>query len=62
MTDFHARPGQGVEGYDVTGRLGTDYYAVFADIPAEDRAVWERAQGFIDEVGTRMQEAWDTGA
>ncbi|QIG38468.1 acyl-CoA dehydrogenase [Microbacterium sp. 4R-513] len=59
MTDFRARPGQSVEGYDVTGRLGTDYYAVFADIPAEDRAVWERAQGFIDEVGDRMLDAWD---
>lgn len=62
MTDFRERPGQRVEGFDVTGRLGTDYYAVFADIPAEDRAVWERAQGFVDEVGTRMQDAWDTGA
>lgn len=62
MTEFRARPGQGVEGYDVTGRLGTDYYAVFADIPDEDRAVWERAQRFVDEVGTRMQDAWDTGA
>ncbi len=27
---------------------------VFADIPDDDRAVWERAQAYIDEVGTRM--------
>lgn len=59
MTEFQSRPGQSVPGYEVTGRLGTDYYAVFADIPAEDRAVWERAQAYIDEVGPRMQEAWD---
>lgn len=59
MTDFRARPGQSVDGYDVTARLGTDYYAVFADIPDEDRAVWERAQAFVDEVGDRMRDAWD---
>ena len=62
MPDFTPRPGQSVEGYDVTGRLGTDYYQVFADIPDEDRAVWERAQAYVDEVGTRMQEAWDAAA
>ncbi len=53
-------PGESVTSYDVTGRLGTDYYAVFDDIPADDRAVWERAQAYIDEVGPRMREAWDT--
>ena len=60
MTDFQPRPGQSVEGYDVTARRGTDYYAVFADIPAADRAAWERAEAYIDEVGTRMLDAWDT--
>lgn len=59
MSDFTPRPGQGVERYDVTGRLGTDYYQVFDDIPADDRAVWQRAQAYVDEVGTRMQQAWD---
>jgi len=62
MTEFQPRPGQRVEGYDVTARRGTDYYAVFADIAAADREVWERAEAFVDEVGTRMQDAWDTGA
>lgn len=52
-------PGESVASYDLTGRLGTDYYAVFADIPADDRAVWERAQAYVDEVGPRMREAWD---
>ncbi|MFK4804688.1 acyl-CoA dehydrogenase family protein [Microbacterium sp. ZW CA_36] len=60
MTDFQPRPGQSVEGYDVTARRGTDYYAVFADIPAADREAWERAEAYIDEVGTRMLDAWDT--
>jgi len=57
--DHAALPGESVSAYDVTGRLGTDYYAVFADIPAEDRAVWERAQAYIDEVGPAMRQAWD---
>lgn len=59
MTDFTARPGEGADGYDVTRRLGTDYYGVFADIPEADRAVWQRAQAFVDEVGDRMLDAWD---
>ncbi|MFE1665454.1 acyl-CoA dehydrogenase family protein [Microbacterium sp. P02] len=57
--DFRERPGQRVEGYDVTARLGTDYYQVFADIPSTDREVWERAQAYVDEVGPLMQRAWD---
>jgi glutaryl-CoA dehydrogenase len=52
-------PGERVAEYDLTGRLGTDYYAVFADIPDEDRAIWERAQAYVDEVAPRMTEAWD---
>lgn len=59
MADFQPRPGQSVAGYDVTARRGTDYYAVFADIPAADREAWKRAESYIDEVGTRMQDAWD---
>lgn len=58
MTDT-ALPGQSVTSYPVTARLNTDYYAVFADIPAADRAVWDRAKAFVDEVGDRMQDAWD---
>lgn len=52
-------PGESVATYDVLTRLGTDYFAVFADIPAEDRAIWERAKAYVDEVGTRMHDAWD---
>lgn len=52
-------PGGTSGRYDVLGRLDTDYYAVFADIPAADREVWERAQGFVDEIGDRMRDAWD---
>ena len=49
--DAETLPGERVRSYDVDARLGTDYYAVFADVAAEDRAVWERAQAFVDEVG-----------
>ncbi|KAA9135469.1 acyl-CoA dehydrogenase family protein [Microbacterium caowuchunii] len=54
-----AFPGESVSDYDVLARRDTDYYAVFADIPAEDRAVWDRAKAYIDEVGDRMVQAWD---
>jgi len=60
MAEFTPRNGEQVGSYDVTSRLDTDYYAVFADIPEDDRAVWDRARAYIDEVGTRMQDAWDT--
>ena len=60
MAEFTPRNGEQVGSYDVTSRLDTDYYAVFADIPEDDRAVWDRAKAYIDEVGTRMQDAWDT--
>jgi len=52
-------PGEAVTRYDILGPLGTDYYAVFADIPAPDREVWERARAFTVEVGDRMRAAWD---
>lgn len=52
-------PGERVADYDVTTRRETDYYAVFADIPGADRAVWDRARAFVDEVGDRMRGAWD---
>lgn len=54
-----AFPGERVTGYDVTARRDTDYYAVFADIPAADREIWDRAKAYVDEVGDRMAAAWD---
>ncbi|WP_460797222.1 acyl-CoA dehydrogenase family protein [Microbacterium sp. GXF0217] len=54
-------PGERVPGYDTTSRRDSDYYAVFADIPAADRAAWDRAKAYVDEVGPRMAEAWDRG-
>ncbi|MCX6501735.1 MAG: acyl-CoA dehydrogenase family protein [Microbacterium sp.] len=59
MSDEATYPGERVKAYDVTTRRDTDYYAVFADIPDADRAVWERAKGYVDEVGDRMVAAWD---
>jgi glutaryl-CoA dehydrogenase len=52
-------PGERVSGYDVTARRDTDYYAVFSDIPADDRAAWDRARAYVDEIGPRMADAWD---
>ena len=51
-------PGESVAGYDVSDRLDTDYYAVFADVAGDDRAVWDRAKGFVDEVLPRMDGLW----
>ena len=59
MGDGALSPGESVPRYDVTDRLGSDYYEVFSDIPAADRAHWERAQAYIDEVGPQMLDAWD---
>ncbi len=58
-TDATLLPGERTSSYDITGRQGTDYYAVFSDIPAEDRAAWERAQTYVDEVAPQMADAWD---
>ncbi|WP_406246252.1 acyl-CoA dehydrogenase family protein [Microbacterium sp. M] len=54
-------PGERVSRYDTTSRRDSDYYAVFADIPADDRAAWDRAKAYVDEVGPRMADAWDRG-
>lgn len=52
-------PGERVATYDVTRRQDSDYYAVFTDIPADDRAAWDRAKAYVDEVAPQMAEAWD---
>ncbi len=54
-------PGERVSSYDTTARRDSDYYAVFSDVPAEDRAAWDRAKAYIDEVGPQMADAWDRG-
>lgn len=58
-TAASAFPGERVSSYDITGRQDSDYYAVFSDIPAADRAAWDRAKAYIDEVGPQMIDAWD---
>ena len=45
--------------YDVTTPLDTDYYGVFADIPDEDRAFWDRARQFSLETSDELADAWD---
>lgn len=60
--DARALPGERVARYDLLGRRDTDYYAVFADIPDADRAIWDTAKAFADEVGTRMQGEWDAAS
>lgn len=60
--DARTLPGERVAHYDLLGRRDTDYYAVFADIPDADRAVWDTAKAFADEVGTRMQGEWDAAS
>ncbi|KGJ72111.1 acyl-CoA dehydrogenase [Cryobacterium roopkundense] len=47
--------------YDVSIPLDTDYYAVFAGIPAVDRAFWAQARGFANESLDELTEAWDKG-
>jgi len=52
-------PGESVTSYDVTGRQDTDYYDVFADVSGPDRAAWDRARAYVDEIAPRMADAWD---
>ena len=59
MTTDQTLPGERTNNYDTRSRLNTDYYAVFADLNQADRAAWQRAQDFVDQVGPRMAQAWD---
>ena len=45
--------------YDVAEPLDTDYYAVFANIPAPDRAAWARARSFVGEALPQMNDFWE---
>lgn len=54
-------PGERVAGYNVSDRLDTDYYAVFADVDGGDLDAWNRAKSFIDEALPRMDGLWDRG-
>lgn len=45
--------------YDVTEPLDTDYYAVFANIPASDHEAWQRARAFIGEAFPQMNDYWE---
>ncbi|WP_166784262.1 acyl-CoA dehydrogenase family protein [Cryobacterium gelidum] len=45
--------------YDVSAPLDTDYYGVFADVPAADRAFWSRARSFAVETLDELSAAWD---
>jgi glutaryl-CoA dehydrogenase len=58
---FTPLPGQRVEGYDLTERLDTDFYAVFRDVPDADRSAWDRAKTFADEVIPVIDDYWDRG-
>ncbi|WEK62380.1 MAG: acyl-CoA dehydrogenase family protein [Candidatus Microbacterium colombiense] len=58
-TEASPFPGERVSSYDITGRQDSDYYAVFADIPAADLEAWNRAKTYIDEVAGQMADAWD---
>lgn len=62
MTDsFTPVPGQRIEGYDLSARLDTDFYAVFGDVSDADRAAWDRAKTFADEVIPVIDDYWDRG-
>lgn len=45
--------------YELGTALDTDYYGVFENVPAEDRAVWQRARDFIIEILPEVNDAWD---
>ncbi|MCI4658127.1 acyl-CoA dehydrogenase family protein [Cryobacterium zhongshanensis] len=45
--------------YDVSVPLDTDYYELFRDVPAADRAFWDRARAFAIDTLDEVTEAWD---
>jgi glutaryl-CoA dehydrogenase len=45
--------------YDVSTPLDTDFYALFADIPAADREIWDRARTFSVDTLDELADAWE---
>lgn len=45
--------------YDVSEPLDTDYYTLFANIPAADRDAWARARAFTEEALPQMNDYWE---
>lgn len=52
-------PGSQQPEYQLTDALDTDYYEVFADIPAADRAIWQRAREFGQAHVETMRQGWN---
>lgn len=48
-----------ITSYDVSLPLDTDFYGLFADVPAADRAFWDRARIFANTTLDELNEAWD---
>ncbi|KAD4059878.1 acyl-CoA dehydrogenase [Arthrobacter yangruifuii] len=46
-------------GYELAEALGTDYLGALADVPAADRAHWDRARQYAAELLPRINEHWD---
>ena len=59
MPDLTATPTTSLPDYDVSTPLDTDYYGVFAQVPAADRAYWDRARTFAVDTLEEMNTAWD---
>ena len=60
MPDLTATPtASTLPDYDVSIPLDTDYYGVFAQVPAADRAYWDRARTFAVDTLEEMNTAWD---
>ena len=45
--------------YDVSAPLDTDFYGVFANIPAADREIWNRARTFSVDTLDELADAWE---
>ncbi len=48
-----------IQDYDVSQPLDTDFYQIFATIPAADRAAWQQARAFVEEIWPTINEAWE---
>lgn len=52
-------PGNQQPTYQLTDALDIDYYEVFADIPQEDRAIWQRTRDFAQAHVDTMRRGWN---
>lgn len=53
-------PGDTEPEYQISEALDIDYYASFANITSDERAIWQRARNYATSVQSKLVDAWDS--